>query len=200
MYTIFTCLYFKLTAAILACHSLPHLTFPYMVNDVTALCITTLSACSQRPHQRKYSAILFHDNTSANGTTLYHLVSQLHQRWHTSDSSFPHRWRYRTFPFSLPLHSQNHSHANKPTWLPVAQRLGRGMHAVQPSFWGEALPTYGGASPYPPPKNTYGGGRTLPYPNLCPSADPLPWGSSGAIAHSHPWGSSGAIYLGADLN
>jgi len=54
MYTIFTCLYFILTAAILACHSLPHLTFPYMVNEVTALCITTLSACSQRPHQRKY--------------------------------------------------------------------------------------------------------------------------------------------------
>jgi len=41
-----------------------------------------------------------------------------------------------------------------------------------------------------PPKNTYGGplhtsaqkyirrGRTLPYPNLWASADPLPWGSS----------------------
>ena len=45
----------------------------------------------------------------------------------------------------------------------------------------------------PPPKNTYGGGRTLPYPNLWPNADPLPWGSSGAIAHPQPWGRSGAI-------
>ena len=62
------------------------------------------------------------------------------------------------------------------------------MHAVQPSFWGEALPTYiRWASPYPPPKNTYGGGRTLPYPNLWPSADPLPWGSCGAIAHPQHW-------------
>ena len=32
-------------------------------------------------------AILFHDNTSANGTTLYHLVSQLHHRWRTYNSS-----------------------------------------------------------------------------------------------------------------
>jgi hypothetical protein len=61
MYTIFTCLYFKLTAAILACHSLPHLTFPYMVNDVTVLCVktrlATLSACSQRPYPRKFSML-----------------------------------------------------------------------------------------------------------------------------------------------
>jgi len=61
IYTIFTCLYFKLTAAILACHSLPHLTFPYMVYDVTVLCMTsplaTLSACSQRPNPRTYSML-----------------------------------------------------------------------------------------------------------------------------------------------
>jgi len=62
-----------------------------------------------------------------------------------------------------------------------------GMHAVQPSFWGEALPKI----------HTVGlsilRGRTLPYPNLWVSADPVPWASCGAIAHPQPWGSSGAI-------
>jgi len=91
----------------------------------------------------------------------------------------------------LPLHpsptlAKTISHANKPTWLPVAQRLARGMNAVQHSFWGEALPNIRWASPYPPHRNTYGGGRNLPYPNLCPPADPLPWGSSGAIAIPNP--------------
>ena len=49
------------------------------------------------------------------------------------------------------------------------------------------------AFPYPPPKKTYGGGETLPYPNLWPlpipylgeALDRLPiplWGSRGAIA------------------
>ena len=87
MYTIFTCLYFKLTAAILACHSLPHLPFPYMVNDVTALCMTTLSACSQRPYPRKYSMLYCSMKTPLpNGNTLHYIVSQLHHRWHTSTS------------------------------------------------------------------------------------------------------------------
>ena len=73
MYTIFTCLYFKLTAAILACHSLPHLTFPYMVYDITALCMTTLSACSQRPIQRKYS-ILYSSMTTPLPTEILYTI------------------------------------------------------------------------------------------------------------------------------
>jgi len=140
-------------------------------------------------------AILFHDNTSANGNTLYHIVPHRHHRWHTCTS-----YLFLTdgvtvpSPSPFPYTRKPISHANKPTWLPVALRLGRGMHAVQPSFWGEALPKIHkvGLS-IPPAQNTYGGGRTLPYPNLWPSADPLPGGSSGAIAHPPRWGSRGAI-------
>ena len=91
MYTIFTCLYFKLTAAILACHSLPHLTFPYMVYDVTALCMTTPLA-TPKPPEILY-AILFYANTSGNAQRLqptpkptdilYAIYFHTHG-WHTS--------------------------------------------------------------------------------------------------------------------
>ena len=107
--------------------------------------------------------------------------------------SFPYRWRYCPFPFSHPLHSLTyitHQQTNM-----AASRLATrpGMHAVQPSFWGEALPTYiRWVFPYPAQKYIRRE-RTLPYPNLWPSADPLPWGSRGAIAHPQPKGSSGAM-------
>ena len=151
MYTIFTCLYFILTAAILACHSLPHLTFPYIANDVKALCITTLSACSQRPHQRKYS-------TPSSFTAP--------PQWRTSNS---HLFLTDGVTVPLPLYpsptlAKPISHANKPTLLPVAKRLARGMHAMQPSFWGEALPNIRWASPYPHPKIHTAGGAPFPIP------------------------------------
>jgi len=70
-------------------------------------------------------------------------------------------------PSPFPYTRKPISPAKKPAWLPVALRLGRGMHAVQPSFWEEALPKIHkvGLS-IPPAQNTYGGGRILPYPNL----------------------------------
>ena len=49
------------------------------------------------------------------------------------------------------------------------------------------------AFPIPTPAQKYiRRGRTLPYPNLWASAVPLPWVSSGAIAHPPLSGSSGA--------
>ena len=108
--------------------------------------------------------ILFHDNTSANGNTLYHLVSQLHHRWHTPTSYlFLPNGVTVPSPSPFPYTRKPISHTNKPTWMPVALRLGRGMHAVQASFCGEALPTYiRWAFPYRPPKNTQGGGPPFP--------------------------------------
>ena len=113
--------------------------------------------------------------------------------------SFPHRWRYRPFHFSLPLHSLTYITHQQTNMAASRLRLGREMHAVQLSFWGQALPNIHtvGLS-IPPPKNTYGGGRTLPYPNLWASVDPLPWGGCGAIAHPQPRGNHGAIPLFGD--
>jgi len=53
-------------------------------------------------------------------------------------------------------------------------------------FLGRGPPKHTVGFSIPPPKNTYGGGRTLPYPNLNPPADPLPRGSSVAIAIPNP--------------
>jgi len=179
MYTIFTCLYFKLTAAILACHSLPHLTLPYMVYDVTALCMTTplatLSACSQRPNPRKYSMLY------CSMTTPLPTLSACSQRsyprkysiLYSSTSppqmayiyllSFPHRLRYRPFPFSLPLHSLTYITRQKPAWLPVALRPGRGCMQCNPLFGERPSQKYiRWAFPYPPAQNTYGGGAPFP--------------------------------------
>jgi len=72
---------------------------------------------------------------------------------------------------------------NKPTWLPVALRLGLGMHAVQPSFWERPSQKYiRWAFPYPCP-NVHMAGRTLPYPYLSASADLLPRESRGVLVH-----------------
>jgi len=68
------------------CHTL-HQTFPYMVYDVTALCMTTplatLSACSQRPTPGKYSKLY---SSMTHGNTLYYIVPHLHHGWPTSTS------------------------------------------------------------------------------------------------------------------
>jgi len=98
--------------------------------------------------------------------------------------SFSHRWRYCPFPFSLPLHSQTyitHQQTNMAASR-LATRLGDACSATL--FLGRDPPkhTYGG--PFHTPAQKYiRRGRTLPYPNLWPSADPLPWGRCGAIAH-----------------
>jgi len=140
--------------------------------------LPTLSACSQRPYPRKYS-ILY--SSTSQMAYIYLLF-------------FPHRWRYRPFPFSLSLHSLTYITRQQTSMAAssVATRPGNARSATL-FFWRG------------PPKNTYGGpfhtpaqkyiqrGRTLPYPNLWASADPLPWGCSGAIAHPPLWGSCGAI-------
>ena len=165
-------------------------------------------------------AILFHDNTSANGNTLHYIVSQLHHRWHTSTFYlFPTDGVTVPSPSPFPYTRQPISHAKQPAWLPVALRLGRGMHAVQPSFWEEALPKIHtvGLS-IPPPKIRKAGGAPFPIPYLgkqwshspsltlgkswshCPSPSlgkqwsHCPSPTSGT-PWSHPplWGSCGAI-------
>jgi hypothetical protein len=45
-------------------------------------------------------AILFHDNASANGNTLHYIVSQIHHRWHTSNS-----YLFLTDGVTVPSHS-----------------------------------------------------------------------------------------------
>ena len=135
--------------------------------------LPTLSACSQRPYPRKY-AILYSSTSPPQMAYIYLL-------------SFPHRWRYRPFPFCLSLHSLTYITRQQTNMAASRVPTRPGMYAVQPSFWVEAIPKI----------HTVGlsirRGRTLPYPNLWASADPVPWGSSGAIAHLQPWGSSGAI-------
>ena len=54
---------------------------------------------------------------------------------------------------------------NKPTWPPVAHRLGLGLYAVQPSLLGRGPPknTYGGPF-HTPPTNDGGGSAPFPIP------------------------------------
>jgi hypothetical protein len=142
--------------------------------------LPTLSACSQRSYPRKYS--ILYSSTSPPQMAYIYLLS------------FPHRWRYRPFPFSLPLNSQ--------TYISRQQtNMAASRTATRPGDVRSATLFLGRG----PPKNTYSGpfhtphpkyirrGRTLPYRNPWASADPLPWGSSGAIAHPPLWGSHGAI-------
>ena len=98
--------------------------------------------------------------------------------------SFPHRWRYRPYPFSLSLHSL--------TYITRQQiNMAASRVATRPGNARSANPLFGErpsqkyirwAFPYPRPKYIRRG-RNLPYPNLWASAEPLPWGSSGVIAN-----------------
>jgi len=156
--------------------------------------LATLSACSQRPYPRKYS--ILYSSTSPPQMAYIYLLS------------FPHRWRYRPFPFSLPLHSLTYITRQQTSMAAssVATRPGNARSATL--FLGRG-----------PPKNTYGGpfhtpaqkyirrGRTLPYPNLWASADPYlgeavePWSHCPSPTLGKPlsysprplWGSCGAM-------
>ena len=156
MYTIFTCLYFKLTAAILACHSLPHLTFPYMVNDVTALCMTTLSACCQRPYPRNTLCYIvpWQHLCQRKYSTLYSFTAPPEMAY-IYLQSFPHRWRYCPFPFSLPLHSLTYITRQKT--IMAASRT-----ATRPGDARSATLFLGRG----PPKHTYGGPFHTPRPKI----------------------------------
>ena len=158
-------------------------------------------------------AIYFHDPRKY--SILYSSTYPPH-RWHTSTS-----YLFLTdgvtvpSPSPFPYTRQPISHAKQPAWLSVALRLGRWMHAVQPSFWGEALPKIHrvGLSIHPPKIHTAGAhpslsqpmaicrsptlgtvwghcpSPTLPIPNLREAVEPWShpplWGSCGAIAHPH---------------
>ena len=131
--------------------------------------------------------------------------------------SFPHRWRYCPFPFSLPLHSL--TYITRQQTIMAASRLatrpGNARSATLFLRRGPPKNTYG-AFPYPRPKCIRRGAHpslsqpmgicrspTLGKPwSHCPSPTqgkqwshclPPLWGTSGAIAHAPLWGTSGAI-------
>ena len=93
-----------------------------------------------------------------------------------------HRRCYCSFPFSLLLRSL--------TYHTQQTNMAASRHAARPGdarsatlFLGDALPKYiRWAFPYPRP-NIHMAGRTLPYPYLSASPDPLPRGSRGALVH-----------------
>ena len=133
-----------------------HVTFPYILYDVTSLSMTTplatVRACSRRLQPRIYS-IQFSSMT--NTTDGIHLIP-----------IFSNRWRYRhpppsPFPFS-------HSHIytdNKGASMPVAQRLGWGRTQCDPLLLGEALPKiHTVVLSYPHPKIYMAGHPPFPMP------------------------------------
>ena len=123
-----------------------------------------MSRCSLWRHlwQRSEHAA----NAYTHGYIVYHIHPWQHHRWHTSNSYL--FFTDVTVPSSspFPYTHQPIPHANKAASLPVALRLGRGMHAVQPSFWGQALPKLHmvGLS-IPPPKYI----RRGAHPSLSPN-------------------------------
>jgi len=103
------------------------------------------------------------------------------------------------------------SHVNKPTWLPVALRLGRGCTQCNPLFGERPSQTYiRWAFPYPPPKNTYGGAHSsLSQPmGICRSPTLWKqWSHCPSPTYGKQWSHSpspttgiNAIYLGVDFN
>jgi hypothetical protein len=99
-------------------------------------------------------------------------------------------------PLSIPTYGKPLSHCLSPNILPSYMLV----HTNHPSFSTILftsirhfyLPTCTTAPSYisihSATFNTYGWGRTFTYPNLLPSADPLPWANSAAIAHPPLWG------------
>jgi len=133
-----------------------HVTFPYIIYDVTVLSMTTplatVRACSRRQQPRIYS-ILFSSMT--NTTDGIHLTPMFSYLMALPSPSL----------FSLPLLSLTYItgqkrgiHASR-----AAARLG--AHAVRPSSFGRGPPknTHGGSF-HTPAQNTHGGAPSLPYP------------------------------------
>jgi len=91
--------------------------------------------------------------------------------------SFPPKWRYCPFPFSLPLHSQTYI-THQQTNMDASRIATRPGDARSASLFLRGGPpnihTVGLS--IPPAQKYTGRGSTLPYHNLWPSAGPLPWG------------------------
>jgi len=125
-------------------------------------------------------AISFHDN----GNTLYHLVSQLHHRWHTSNS-------YLFLTDGVTVSSPSPFPYTRKTYISRQQtNMAASRLAARPGDARSATLFLGRGHPnihtvglsIPPPKNTYGGGAPfpiptyghLPIPYLGEAVEPLP--------------------------
>ena len=122
-------------ATLSACSQRPYPRKYSMLYSSMTTPLPTLGACSQRPYPRKYS-ILYSSTYPPQMAYIYLL-------------SFPHRWRYRPFPFSLPLHSLTYITRQQTSMAASSVATRPGMHAVQPSFWGEAFPKIHTAGAHP---------------------------------------------------